>query len=326
MHVNDRIGRRLKLHDLNVLLAVVEVGSMSKAAALLNTTQSAVSRSIAELEHAVGAQLLDRGPQGVEPTEYGRALLNRGVAAFGELQQGVRDIEHLSDPGAGELRIGTSTSMAEGIVLTIIERLSQEHPRAVFHVVAGVLPGLYDDLRARRIELGLFAQPNVDLEQDVNCDVLLQDGLVVVAGVDNPLARRRKIDLAELVNEPWTWPESGTGFDASVIQAFRASGLKPPRATVYAQAINMRTRLAANGRFLAVVPAHIMQFRSRHLPLKVLPVDLPGTQRQTGIVTLKNRTLSPLAQRFIAHAHEIAGELAVHGRGKVAKRKVSDPC
>src|SRR3954468_2262237 len=108
MQVSDRIGRRMKLHDLNVLMAVVQAGSMSKAAALLNTTQSAISRSIADLEHTMGARLLDRNAQGVEPTQYGRALLKRGVVVFDELKQGVQDIEYLSDPGAGELRMGTS--------------------------------------------------------------------------------------------------------------------------------------------------------------------------------------------------------------------------
>jgi DNA-binding transcriptional LysR family regulator len=73
MQVSNRIGRRMKLHDINVLMAVVQAGSMSKAAALLNTTQSAISRSIAELEHAVEARLLDRVAHGVEPTQYGRA-------------------------------------------------------------------------------------------------------------------------------------------------------------------------------------------------------------------------------------------------------------
>src|SRR3954467_730776 len=117
MQVSDRIGRRMKLHDLNVLMAVVQAGSMSKAAAVLNTTQSAISRSIAELEHTIGARLLDRGPQGVEPTQYGRALLNRGIAAFGELKQGIQDIESLSDPGAGELHLGGSLSTSEGICI-----------------------------------------------------------------------------------------------------------------------------------------------------------------------------------------------------------------
>src|SRR4051795_7351880 len=106
MQVSDRIGRRMKLHDLNVLMAVVQAGSMSKAAIILNTTQSAISRSIADLEHTIGARLLDRNAQGVEPTQYGCALLKRSTVVFDELKQGVQEIEFLSDPGSGELRVG----------------------------------------------------------------------------------------------------------------------------------------------------------------------------------------------------------------------------
>src|SRR4029077_19102931 len=117
MQLSDRIGRRMKLQDLHVLMAVVQAGSMSKAATLLNTTQSAISRSIAELEQAIGARLLDRSAQGVQPTRYGGALLKRGVAVFDELKQGVQDIEFLSDPGTGELHIGGGPTLSEGIVV-----------------------------------------------------------------------------------------------------------------------------------------------------------------------------------------------------------------
>src|SRR4051794_3421395 len=99
MRLSDRIGRRMKLHDLHVLMAVVQTASMGKAAALLNTTQPAISKSIAELERAVGVRLLDRSHSGVEPTPCGRALLKRGAIVFDELKQGVRDIEFLSEPG-----------------------------------------------------------------------------------------------------------------------------------------------------------------------------------------------------------------------------------
>src|ERR1700750_2303297 len=126
MQFSDRIGRRMKLHDIHVLMAVVQAGSMGKAAALLNTTQSAISRSMAELEGAVGVRLLDHSPHGVEPTGYGRALLKRGIAAFDELKQSIQDIEFLSDPAAGELRIGSGIALAEGIVLAVIERLSRK--------------------------------------------------------------------------------------------------------------------------------------------------------------------------------------------------------
>src|SRR6516164_9218697 len=89
----ERIERRLKLHDLRVLMSVVEGGSMSKAAESLATSQPAVSRAIADLEYSLGVRLLDRGPRGVVPTPYGDALINRGIAIFDELKQGVQDIE-----------------------------------------------------------------------------------------------------------------------------------------------------------------------------------------------------------------------------------------
>src|SRR6266446_6644636 len=76
MELSDRIGRRMKLQALHVLMTVVQAGSMSKAAALLNTGQSAISRSIGELERVLGVCLLERGPHGIEPTQYGRVLLS----------------------------------------------------------------------------------------------------------------------------------------------------------------------------------------------------------------------------------------------------------
>src|SRR5262245_18054935 len=104
----DRIERRLKLHDVRVLMSVVQAGSMSKATEQLGTAQPALSRSVAELESALGVRLLDRSPRGVEPTVYGRALIQRGIAVFDELRQGVKDIEFLADRTGGELRIGSS--------------------------------------------------------------------------------------------------------------------------------------------------------------------------------------------------------------------------
>src|SRR5215831_6302483 len=106
MQLSDRIGRRMKLHDLHVLMAVVQAGSMSKAAQHLNTTQPAVSRSIADLEHAIGVRLLDRSRQGVEPTQYGRALLDGGAAMFDDLRQAVKKIEFIADPTVGYVTVG----------------------------------------------------------------------------------------------------------------------------------------------------------------------------------------------------------------------------
>jgi DNA-binding transcriptional LysR family regulator len=88
---------------------------------------------------------------------------------------------------------------------------------------------------------------------------------------------------------------------------------KRARASVYTHATNVRIRLAPTGRFLAVITPSLLKLSTNHMPIKILPVELPQTQRQIGIITLKNRTLSPLAQCFIECAREIA-KLLVNGK------------
>src|SRR5262245_9666429 len=132
MQLSDRIGRRMKLQHLHILMTVVQAGSMKKAAALLNTSQPAITRSIAELEHSIGVRLLDRNTQGIEPTDYGRALLDCGIAVFDDLRQGVKRIEFLADPAAGEVRIGSNPLLGATFVSAVVDRLSQRYPRILF--------------------------------------------------------------------------------------------------------------------------------------------------------------------------------------------------
>src|ERR1700704_3499525 len=170
MQLSDRIGRSMKLHNLHVLMAVVQAGSMNKAAILLNTTQPAVSKSIAELERTVGVRLLDRNAQGVEPTAYGRALLDGGAAVFDDLRQAVRNIEFLADPTAGEVRIGSNPFLAASFVSAVVERLSRRYPRVVFHVVAKEVEILHRELNERNLDLlvasrfGPFPDEHVEFE------------------------------------------------------------------------------------------------------------------------------------------------------------------
>src|SRR5262245_24587330 len=121
MKWDARIGRRLKLHDLHVLLTVAELGSMGKAAERLNVSQPSVSKAISDMEHAIGVRLLDRTAKGVETTAYGRALLQRGMGAFDELRQGIKDIENLADPTSGEVRIGSPEAIASGLLTGVID-------------------------------------------------------------------------------------------------------------------------------------------------------------------------------------------------------------
>ena len=120
MRWDDRIGRRIKLSDLHILLAVAQTGSMAKAAQTLSVSHPVVSRSISDLEHTLGVRLLERNPRGVELTNYGEAMLARSHAAFDELRQGVKEVQFLSDSSVGEIRIGTTPSLAASFVFAVM--------------------------------------------------------------------------------------------------------------------------------------------------------------------------------------------------------------
>src|SRR5258706_1012336 len=107
MEWSERIGRRVRLRDLHILLAVVQCKSLAKAVEHLAISRPVISRAIADLEHVLGVRLLERDRHGAEPTAYGTALLKRGMAIFDELRGSVKDIEFLVDPTVGEVRIGS---------------------------------------------------------------------------------------------------------------------------------------------------------------------------------------------------------------------------
>jgi len=153
---SERIGRRIRLRDIQILLAVVQCGNMTKAAKQLAISKPVVSKVIADLEYVVGVRLLDRDRHGAEPTIYGAALIKHDAAAFDELKQGVQEIEFLTDPTVGELRVGATAPMLAGILPVIVDRLRRRHPRLVFDVMEATGgPALHRELRERNVDLVL---------------------------------------------------------------------------------------------------------------------------------------------------------------------------
>jgi DNA-binding transcriptional LysR family regulator len=309
----DRIERRLKLHDVRVLMSVVEAGSMAKAAQRLGTSQPAVSRSIADLEHTLGVRLLERSAWGVAPTQYGEAIVQRGVAVFDELRQGVKDIEFLADPTAGELRIGCPEPIASGPVMAVINRLTRRHPRIVFHVMTGNAPSTHRGLVERTIEVGITRVVGRLDEEVLRVETLFDDELVVAAGANNPLTRRRRIDLAELAHEKWAMPLGDSFTMALAAEAFRARGLEPPHATVVTPSQSLRNRLLVTGGFLTMIHGLALAVPNRFPTIRPLPVAMPTARRPIAIFTLKKRVLSPLAESFIASIRSIAKALVKNG-------------
>jgi DNA-binding transcriptional LysR family regulator len=306
-----RIGSRLKLRDLHILSATVQWGSMGKAASQLAISQPAVSEAIADLESALGVRLLDRSPRGVVPTVFANALLKRGQVVFDELRQGVRDIAFLASPTAGEVRVGCPESLTAGFLPAVIDRLSRRYPDVVLystHVESGNTE--FRELRERHIDLMLARVSEPFLDSELDAEILFRERYFVTAGTNSPWASRRKIDLAELADEPWIQMPAETSINAALAEAFQAHGLELPRKSVVSLSMNLRNHLLATGRFLTVLSASMLRFNAKAWSLKALPIDLRVPNRCVAIITLKGRTLSPVVKLFVDHARIVAKSLS----------------
>jgi DNA-binding transcriptional LysR family regulator len=316
MREDQLVAQRLKLQHLKIVMAVATWGSMAKAAKHLTISQPVVSKVIADLEGVLGVQLFDRSPQGVEPTPYGRALLKRSIAIFDELRTSVEEIKFLADPTSGELRIGSTQPLLAGLGAAVMERLWRQHPRINFRVVeADSATLLARDLPDRRVELAIVPLVGAIVNEELEATILFRDNLRLVVGAKSRWAMRRRVTLADLTDEPWCVASSAIG--SLIAEAFRTSGLRMPRIAMTTTTAHLLFQLLESGRFVGHFGDRLLQFYSNRFALKTLPIELPIEPFSVAIVTLKNRTISPVAQRFIDCAREVAAPLA--------KRQSRDP-
>ena len=316
------IGRRVRLRDLFVFFTVVEYGSMAKAASKLGVSTPSISEVIAALEHALGVRLLDRTAKGVTMTPYGEALLSRGRSAFDELRQGIRDIEFIADPGSGELRIGCPESIAAGFLLPVMERVTTDYPRVKFHVEHVRQPTVeFPELMERKVDLVLARLVRVPslgrLDEELNADVLFDDPYSLVVGAKSQWARRRRVDLVDLVDEPWIMPPLDAIGAYHLADAYTASGMKAPNSVITTFSLHLRIDLVSSGQFITVLPRSTLQIIGKRRSLAELPIELSMQPTPVAIVTLRNRTLGPVADVFIKCAREVAKSVA----GRLRPRK-----
>ena len=321
----SRIGRRLKLRDLHILSAVVECGSMAKGARQLRMSQPAVSECIANLEDALRVRLLDRSAKGVEPTIYAHAILNRGHIAFDELKQAMRDIEFLADPSIGEVRIGSPESLMAGFVPAIIDRMSRQYPNVVTHIV-NAQPGeqQFRALQERSVDLMLGRVLMPLRDADIDMEVLCKDKFFVVAGAQSRWVRRRKVSLADLRGRTVGHVSQGLVDRSTLCEGPGCKWVTSARESVTSFSMHVRMQLLATGRFLTIMHGSTLHYYAKPWSLRALPINLTIPPVPIAVFTLRNRTLSPVVERFIEQSRAVAKSLTTVSKADTRRLKAAD--
>jgi DNA-binding transcriptional LysR family regulator len=194
-----------------------------------------------------------------------------------------------------------------GLLSAVMERFSQVLPRAMVHVFPeNIAVQQYDNLGDRKVELVFGRLPTTMAEPDLVAETLFDEPNVMVAGSESRWAWRRNLTLADLIGEPWVLAQPSSLARSLHDEVFRNGGLEPPPATVLTVSLRLYMRLIETGRWLGLVPASVMRFGGRQMYLKVLPVKVSSPPAPVGFITVKHRTLTPLAERFIECTRKVA--------------------
>jgi DNA-binding transcriptional LysR family regulator len=234
------------------------------------------------------------------------------MAAFGELRQAVGELEFLANPTVGEAHIGCNESLAAALLPAVVERLSTQRPGLTLHVVQMSRPITVEiqHLRERAVDLiigrGLFQVP----EDDLHAEVLFEEPLLAVAGVQSQWAKRRKLELAELSAAKWILYPPNEAPGLLVDEAFRVRGLKLPRPILTTASLHVRDALLGDGDYVTIIPACMVRvFNSKRPTVRVLPVDLGIQKRPVAVFTLRERTLNPVAEIVASCVRDVSKRL-----------------
>lgn len=214
----------MNLHHLRLFAAVVDHGGFTKAAAVLNLSQPAISKSLKELESDVGMPLMDRGGRSLRLTDAGRTLYARARELFGVERVAVRELREMRGLKRGALRIAASTTIATYLLPAILGRFHLRHPRVRIQLASTNTRAVLRLLLEARVDLALVEGPVS--HPRVTVHPWRDDELVVIVPPDHRLLRERRVTVQDVAEEQFLVREPGSGTREVVETALARHGIR----------------------------------------------------------------------------------------------------
>lgn len=315
------LQHRLKIRQLVLLTAIAEHKSVSKAAVALHITQSAATKTLRELEDALGVSLFNRSPRGVAPTAFGQSLIAHAKTILGEVNSAAEEITALKTGSAGRIVIGILRAAAPALLPETFVRSLAEYPNISITAVAGTYETLAPALRAGEIDFLVGYLTESRPRQDLIQERLYLDSAAIVTRHGHPLhAKGGPVTLSELADQKWILPMENTVLRRHVDAAFRAAGVEPPSGSIESHSTTLVQSLLLKSNMIAALPLEeAVQLENFGL-VAILEVAVAGTELPVGITTYANRTLKPAAKTLIEILRTVARREKSLRKGAVGAR------
>jgi LysR family transcriptional regulator, pca operon transcriptional activator len=293
------VSARVNLRQIRCFLEVARNGSIKRTAEALNVSQPSVTKTVKELEAALGAELFERIPTGVTLTPYGEALLRHAMPAVAELTAGFSEIEALKSSADGCIRIGGPHLAMSRLLPVAVARLKRQRPQLNVSVIPGTYEQLLPALRAGELDM-IFGRRGDPTEMaGLLFEGFFQDRLVITALADHPSTLRNSVALEDLVDYPWVVPLPRTAMRDCLNRIFVKSRIPFPSncfETTFGASTWSYMREAGA---VAALPSNNVYDEVADGSVKIVLTEKTWTIAEVGILRRSNALLSQAARLLI---------------------------
>lgn len=282
--------------DLRYFETIAELGHLRRASDQLHRSQPALSKCIKRLEEVVGAPLFERVGRGIQLTAVGDVLLQQARKLNRMTEGALREVQEFATGEAGLVRIGCGPVMVESMMPGICELVTQHMPGVRLSITMGMNYFLRDELRQGNIDVIFGLVPDADTEFRMHA--LMDDTVVVAASREHPLFRKRKLDIADLVDYQWVLPIPAVASRLWLDQQFADRDLPLPTAQIEVNTIPMLLTTIARRNLLCFVSRHTLAKQTQTPRIDEMAIPATTLQRKLG-VTLMHSSLSPAVRKFV---------------------------
>jgi DNA-binding transcriptional LysR family regulator len=310
----------MKFIQLRNFMAVLEAGTFRQAAKSLHLSQSSISKSLQQLEDEMGAKILRRGARGVVPTAAGEALLAHAKIIESELRHARNDVQAIQGAQAGEIRVAVSPTVAMGLLPRAVVAFQGAYPRVSFRISEAVYPDMLPALRNGDVDVAICLVPALPRDETLSFVSLVRDRLVPAVRASHPLAKARKLKLADLLDLDWIiYRRSNTGLDVFE-QTFTSNRLPLPRSTIECTSVACARALVENGDYVTLMPSRLFAGGREPSSVALLELDSAMPPWQVAVISRARHELSAVCRSFLDEIERLAAGIAVSGKRTRGRR------
>ena len=292
----------MELKQLERFLAVYDLGSLAEAAKSLGLTQQAISSTLANMEEAVGTRLFERAPGGVtRATDAGEKLVSHARAQLAADKRALEDLREISEGRTGTITVGVGEAFTGDAIIAAVKTVQESNPNVRINLIEGYSEQLRYRLYDGEFDFIAAGVSTFELDEGFVREQIYSTDDVIVCRRDHPLAKRRKLKLADLSGYPWLVPYSRPSDLHQIVDTFTAANLEPPTEIIGSDAYRIGMRLLAESDLLVMVSPALIgpELCDSDQPLVKLKIDKPTIRRHASLIYPKDRPLTAAAQLLL---------------------------